>query len=133
MLGWLRLAVLVIVGQEHWYVWHGIHLLTGLLTVDDCWLYLFYMCAVWSFLPSMCVCIQICIFISRGCHFIETSLNNFLPATIHFFNFFWFLKTLINNQFHLLALHLLSMIYLLYFLFFYNTTWCLEDGNLTHF
>ena len=40
---------------------------------------IFYMCAVCPYLHSTCVCVQICIFISRQCYFIETSPNDILP------------------------------------------------------
>ena len=37
------------------------------------------MCAVWSDLNRTCMCVQIGIFMSQRCHFIEMSLNNILP------------------------------------------------------
>ena len=87
MLGWLRSAVLVEVGLENWWcVHHGVHLATGLWTSLGTTttgighhLCIFYMCAVWPYLYSMYICVQICIFISRQCYFIKTSLNDILP------------------------------------------------------
>ena len=39
---------------------------------------IFYMCAVWLYLRSTCMCVQICFFISRWCYFINISINSFL-------------------------------------------------------
>ena len=41
------------------------------------------MCAVWSYLDSTCVCVQICVSISRRCYFIKRSQNNILLATTY--------------------------------------------------
>ena len=39
----------------------------------------FFMCAVWPYLQSTCMCVQVCTFISRRCYFIEMSPINILP------------------------------------------------------
>ena len=63
-----------------WCVWRGVY-------VVSTWYYyycycsrlcIFYMFAAWLYLHSTCMCVQICIFISRRCYFNETSPNNIL-------------------------------------------------------
>ena len=78
LLGWLRSAVLVVVWREHWGCATSTQQLdsgitTGTTTAIDRCLRVFYMNAVWPYFLSTCVCMQICIFISRRCYFKETS------------------------------------------------------------
>ena len=52
------------------------------------------MCVVWSYLPSTCVCLQICIFISRRCYFIERSPHNIFHIYLSIYLFHCFLSLL---------------------------------------
>ena len=88
LFGLLRSAVLVAVdwsvgctysvGSTWWTtVWSAV--------VTDC---ISTICMLYGHIciARTCVCVQICISLSRRCHFIKTSPNNILPATTVFFS-----------------------------------------------
>ena len=79
-------------------------------TVIDRCLYLFCMCAVWLYLQSTCVWVQICIFMSRGCYFIKTSRNNIFPATTYTYWEPYVALRRLKNLFALPFIHSLQMV-----------------------